>query len=75
MPLNLNRYCQAFAILSGNNIDQTAHAYNLNTCNKALIKNRRVELKQLRLGRLKHLLIFIIVNLVIIFNMLPKLLQ
>ncbi len=50
MPLNLNRYSQAFAILSGNNIDPTAHTYNLNTFNKALIKNRRVEPKRLRLG-------------------------
>ncbi len=50
IALNLNSHKgipnQAFTILSVNNIDQTTHAYNLNTFNKALIKNRRVELKQ-----------------------------
>ncbi len=61
--------------LSGNNIDQTAHTYNINSCIEALIKTSKAKLKQLILALLKHLLIFIIVYRLIIFKMLPKILE
>jgi hypothetical protein len=61
--------------LSGSDIDQTANTYNLNACNKSMIKTSKSKLKQLRLAELKHLFIFIIVHRVLIFNMLPKILQ
>ncbi len=63
------------SLSSGNNIDQTANTYNLNACNEALIKTSKAKPKQLRLALLKHLLVFIVVNRVIIFKMLPKILQ
>jgi hypothetical protein len=46
--------------------------YNLNAYNKALSKTSKSKLEQLQLALLNHLLRFIIVNRVIIFNMLPK---
>ncbi len=58
--------------VSVNDIDQTANTYNLNACNKVLIKTSKAKLKQLRLTLLKHLLILIIVNRVIIFRMVQK---
>ncbi len=36
--------------LSGNNIEQTANTYKLNTCNKALIKTSDAKYNQLRLA-------------------------
>jgi hypothetical protein len=48
----------AFPIL-GNDIDQTANAYNLNTYNESLIKTSKAKLKRLRLALLKHLLILL----------------
>jgi len=63
------------SLSSGNNIDQTDNTYNLNASNEALIKTSKAKPKQLRLALLKHLLVFIIVNRVIIFKMLPKILQ
>jgi hypothetical protein len=47
----------------------------LNACNKALIKTNNAKLKRLRLALLKQLLIFIIISRVIIFNVLPKIIQ
>ena len=59
-------------VLLGNDIDQTAKTYNLNAFNKALIKTSKAKLKQLSRLYCKNLLIFVIVNQVIIFNMLQK---
>jgi hypothetical protein len=62
----------AFVIVLGNNIEQTTSAYYLNAYNEVLIKLAQAKHKQTSLALLKHLLIFIVVNRVIIFKMLPK---
>jgi hypothetical protein len=60
----------------GNDIEQTANTYNLNVCNKVLIKTSKPnKLKQLGLALLKQILIFVIVSRADIFNMLQKILQ
>ncbi len=62
-------------MILGNDIEQIANTYKLNACYEALIKTIKATSKQLRLALLKHLLIFIIVNQLIIFKMLPKIFQ
>ncbi len=62
-------------MILGNNIHPTANTNNLSAGNKALIKTSKAKLKQLRLTLLKQVLIVIIVNWIIIYNVLPKLLQ
>ena len=58
-----------------NDIEQTENTYKLNDSNKDLIKTCKAIHELLRLALLKHLLVIIIVNWVIIFNMLQKTLQ
>jgi hypothetical protein len=55
---------------SGNDAEQTANTCNINACNRALIKISKPILKQLKLALIKYLLLIIIDNRVIIFDML-----
>jgi hypothetical protein len=66
-----NVYCKQI-VVPGNDIEQTANTYNLNTFNKVLIKTSKAKLKQLRLALLRHILIYIFVNGAIMLHMLPK---
>jgi hypothetical protein len=58
--------------VSGNDIEQNSRYLQTNARITALIKTNRAKLKQLRIGLLKHLKKFIIVNRVIISIALPK---
>jgi hypothetical protein len=64
-----------FIYETGNDINQTANTYNISNCNTVLIKTCKSKHKELRLALLKTLFTFIIVNRVIIFTLLPKILQ
>ncbi len=57
-----------------NDIEQTENTYKLNASNKYLIKTIKAIHEPLRLALLKQLLIITVVNWVIIFNVLQKLL-